>query len=79
MATRETENNAYTKFWGDKQRVLWYVMAFTACSGQFWQHGLVLKLELLPRILSLQISFSTTLRAPHDNGRIYTSDKLASR
>ena len=44
MAPRETENNAYTKFWGDKQRVLWYVMAFTACSGQFWQHGLVLKL-----------------------------------
>ena len=28
MAPRETENNAYTKFWGDKQRVLWYVMVF---------------------------------------------------
>ena len=79
MAPRETENNAYTKFWGDKQRVLWYVMTFNACSGQFWQHGLVLKLELLPRILSSQISFSTTWRAPHDNGRIYTSDKFASR
>ena len=25
MAPRETENNAYAKFWGDKQRVLWYV------------------------------------------------------
>ena len=22
----ETENNVYAKFWGDKQRVLWYVM-----------------------------------------------------
>ena len=28
MATRETENNAYAKFWGDKQRTLWYVMIF---------------------------------------------------
>ena len=28
MAPRETENNAYAKFWGDKQRTLWYVMAF---------------------------------------------------
>ena len=24
----ETENNAYAKFWGDKQRALWYVMVF---------------------------------------------------
>ena len=30
MAPRETENNAYAKFWGDKQRVLWYVMVFSA-------------------------------------------------
>ena len=28
MAPRETENNAYAKFWSDQQRVLWYVMAF---------------------------------------------------
>ena len=26
MASRETENNAFVKFWGDKQRELWYVM-----------------------------------------------------
>ena len=27
VAPRETENNnAYAKFWGDKQRALWYVM-----------------------------------------------------
>ena len=25
---RETENNAYTKFWSDKQKALWYVMEF---------------------------------------------------
>ena len=29
MAPRETENNAYAKFWGDKQRVLWYVVVFS--------------------------------------------------
>ena len=28
MAPRETENNAYAKFWGDKQRLLWYVMVY---------------------------------------------------
>ena len=28
MAPRETENNAYSKFWGDKQRALWYVLLF---------------------------------------------------
>ena len=28
MAPRETENNAYAKFGGDKQRALWYVMEF---------------------------------------------------
>ena len=32
MAQRETENNAYAKFWGDKQRALWYVMVFLVCS-----------------------------------------------
>ena len=28
MAPRETENNAYANFWGDKQRALWYVLVF---------------------------------------------------
>ena len=28
MAPRDTENNAYAKFWGDKQRALWYVVVF---------------------------------------------------
>ena len=28
MAPRETENNAYAKFWGDKQRAIWYFMLF---------------------------------------------------
>ena len=29
MAPRETENSAYAKFWGDKQRALWYVLTFS--------------------------------------------------
>ena len=29
MAPREPENNASAKFWGDKQRALWYVMIFS--------------------------------------------------
>ena len=29
MAPRETESNAYAKFWGDKHRALWYVMVFS--------------------------------------------------
>ena len=29
MAQRETENNAYAKFWGDKQGTLWHVMVFS--------------------------------------------------
>ena len=29
MAPRETENNAYAKFWGEKQRALWCVMVFS--------------------------------------------------
>ena len=37
MAPRETEDNAYAKFWGDKQRALWYVMVFLEWSIQIWQ------------------------------------------
>ena len=33
MAPRETENNAYAKFWGDKQRALWYVIMTMVFSG----------------------------------------------
>ena len=29
MVLRETENNAYAKLWGDKQRALWYGMVFS--------------------------------------------------
>ena len=29
MTLRETENNAYAEFLGDKQRALWYVLVFS--------------------------------------------------
>ena len=29
LGVKETENNAYAKFEGDKQRALWYVMVFS--------------------------------------------------
>ena len=38
MAPRETENNAYGKFWGDKQRASWYVMAFSGMANMDVQY-----------------------------------------
>ena len=41
MALRETENNAYAKFWSNQQRLLWYVMAFSVvvnCINWFRWH-----------------------------------------
>ena len=40
MAPRETENNAYAKFWDDKQRVLWYVMVFSGVVNYHIRYGL---------------------------------------
>ena len=36
MASRETENNVYAKFWGGKKRALWYVMVFLEWSIEIW-------------------------------------------
>ena len=38
MAPRETENNAYTKLGGDKQRALWYVMVFSGVVNLYVVH-----------------------------------------
>ena len=38
MAPRETENNAYVKLRGDKQRALWYVMVFLECGQYLGKH-----------------------------------------
>ena len=37
MAPRETENNAYAKFWGDKQRALRYVVVFSGVANRPFQ------------------------------------------
>ena len=42
MAPRETENNAYAKFWGDKKRPLWYVMVFSGVVNCFFLIRIVL-------------------------------------
>ena len=33
VAPRETENNAFAKFWRDKLRAIWYVMAFSVVAN----------------------------------------------
>ena len=42
MAPRETENNTYAKFWGDKQRALWYVVIFSGVVNSFTPQYFVL-------------------------------------
>ena len=53
MAPRETENNAYAKFWGDKQRALCYVMVFSGVVNCWFSHDVTKiqtkKLSILPR------------------------------
>ena len=39
MAPRETENNAYAKFWSDQQTVLCYVMVFSGVVNSLWVYG----------------------------------------
>ena len=39
MAPRETENNAYAKFWGDKQTALWHVMVFSGVVNWYLNEG----------------------------------------
>ena len=55
MARRETENNAYAKFWGDKQRALWYVTVFLE-----WSVGLFRQAPL--GVCSLPSTFITRRR-----------------
>ena len=41
MAPRDTEDNAYAKFWGGKQRTLSYVMVFLAMEWTIGQTNFV--------------------------------------
>ena len=43
MVPRETENNAYAKFWGDKHRALWYVMVFSGVANSASSNSAIFK------------------------------------
>ena len=63
MAPRENENNAYAKFWGDKQRALWYVMAFSGVVNykiQFFMRAALIPVPLL--CCTFLKNFATTSR-----------------
>ena len=53
MGQRETENNAYAKFWGDKQRALWYVVVFSGVVNSVLEHGCVFYKLIIFRGISL--------------------------
>ena len=55
MAPRETEDNAYAKFWGDKQRTLWYLMVFLE-----WSIEIIIKYPEIKYQLILPPSFKYT-------------------
>ena len=49
MSSRETVHNGHAKFWGDKQRALWYVMVFSVVVN-YWQTTHLLVLFILSGI-----------------------------
>ena len=60
VAPRETENNAYAKFWGDKQRTLWYVMVFLEWS-------ITSKLPLTKPAISIQTDCASSFVSSYDS------------
>ena len=55
MAPRETEDNAYAKFWDDKQKVLWYVMVFSGVVNCKYSRSLFFLLNVAA-VLSIQLA-----------------------
>ena len=49
MAPRETKNNAYAKFWGDKQRTLWYVTVISGVVNKSNPQGRSKKVRVIGR------------------------------
>ena len=73
MAPRDTENNTYAKFWGDKQRALWSVMVFSGVVNSPYLHKkkktnwmfLVVVLKWRHRALALTVCLlCLTLKVP---------------
>ena len=54
-APRETEDNSYAKFWGDKPRALWYVMVFLESSIEMFLQSKQVKRTLQDSIHELII------------------------
>ena len=54
-APRETEDNNYAKFWGDKPRALWYVMVFLESSIEMFLQSKRVKRTLQDSIHELII------------------------
>ena len=50
ITRRETENNAYAKFSGGKQRALWYVMVFSWSGLFFNERNQCVPVILLPHV-----------------------------
>ena len=73
MAPRETENNAYAKFWGDKERALWYVMVFSGVVNSCTFHTFYTNffLRILPRedavARNLITAYNFSSQRPHLN------------
>ena len=65
MAARETENNAYAKFWGDKQRygMLWYFLEWSIEKARTRKEG---------RKLGPSIFVDTLLQIGADRGLNYS-------
>ena len=63
MAPRETENNGYAKFWGDKERALWYVMVFSGVVNSLTRQN-----NNFARASHFFVHFfAVTTRLPRDN------------
>ena len=58
MAPRETENNAYAKFWGDKQRELWYFPWWSIALSSA-KHFHLLFLSTKTTVLVIKFIYST--------------------
>ena len=59
MAPSETENNAYAKFWGNKQRALWYVLVFSRVVNRPFSSCLCSKARLTAKPVSMKMSFNS--------------------
>ena len=69
MAPRDTENNAYAKFWGDKQRALWYVMVFLE-----WSIVVFLTFSLPSASLDLKVPITKDEKGPGEPWNMRSRD-----